>query len=169
MKEEMSLHEWIYNYIEEAIRFGIFRQGEKLPTISQFAERFQVSRRPVIHAFKLLEEHHYIEMSRGRHSHWDLTKRSVERTAFSFFWKENMQYRICVRYAIFCFLICLPRLCVCLKRNNMPQFIKVLIRCRVSVQSWRLWKRSSLYLEIRWFAVFIWRSQYLEDCLFMKK
>ena len=68
MKEEMSLHEWIYNYIEEAIRFGIFRQGEKLPTISQFAERFQVSRRPVIHAFKLLEEHHYIEMSRGRHS-----------------------------------------------------------------------------------------------------
>lgn len=23
MKEEMSLHEWIYNYIEEAIRFGI--------------------------------------------------------------------------------------------------------------------------------------------------
>ena len=43
MKEEMSLHEWIYNYIEEAIRFGIFRQGEKLPTISQFAERFQVS------------------------------------------------------------------------------------------------------------------------------
>ena len=55
MKEEMSLHEWIYNYIEEAIRFGIFRQGEKLPTISQFAERFQVSRRPVIHAFKLLE------------------------------------------------------------------------------------------------------------------
>ena len=41
MKEEMSLHEWIYNYIEEAIRFGIFRQGEKLPTISQFAERFQ--------------------------------------------------------------------------------------------------------------------------------
>ena len=30
MKEEMSLHEWIYNYIEEAIRFGIFRQGEKL-------------------------------------------------------------------------------------------------------------------------------------------
>lgn len=68
MKEEMSLHEWIYNYIVEAIRFGIFRQGEQLPTISQFAERFHVSRRPVIHAFKLLEENHYIEMSRGRHS-----------------------------------------------------------------------------------------------------
>lgn len=68
MKEEISLHEWIYNYIVEAILFGIFRQGEQLPAISQFAERFHVSRRPVIHAFKLLEENHYIEMSRGRHS-----------------------------------------------------------------------------------------------------
>ncbi len=78
MKEEMSLHEWIYNYIEEAIHFGIFRQGEKLPTISQFAERFQVSRRPVIQAFKLLEENHYIEMSRGRHSRLTLGLNEAE-------------------------------------------------------------------------------------------
>ena len=98
MKEEMSLHEWIYNYIEEAIRFGIFRQGEKLPTISQFAERFQVSRRPVIHAFKLLEEHHYIEMSRGRHSRLTLglNEEECRENCIQFFLERKYTGRVAI-------------------------------------------------------------------------
>lgn len=78
LNEEIKLHTWVNNYLTDAIHFGIYKYGDILPSIAEVANFFNVSKKPVLQAFRILEKNHYIQMSRGMHSKVILNLDEVE-------------------------------------------------------------------------------------------
>ena len=51
MKEDISLYQWIYEYLLMMIQCGVVSHGESLPPIWDLADKFHVSIRPVQQAW----------------------------------------------------------------------------------------------------------------------
>ena len=61
MEKDIGLYELIFAYFESQILFGYHRYGDRLPSISQICETFQVGRNTVRLAFRRLNEKGYIQ------------------------------------------------------------------------------------------------------------
>lgn len=61
MEKDKGLHKLVYDYYETRIRFGFYRYGESLPSISQICSNFHLGRRTVRAALAILEKEGYIK------------------------------------------------------------------------------------------------------------
>lgn len=66
MKEDISLYQWIYEYLLMMIQCGVVSHGESLPPIWDLADKFHVSIRPVQQALAMLESQGWIAMDGKR-------------------------------------------------------------------------------------------------------
>ncbi len=90
MKEDISLYQWIYEYLLMMIQCGVVSHGESLPPIWDLADKFHVSIRPVQQALAMLESQGWIAMDGKRFRVVArLTPEEIEQNYAVHFWSRR--------------------------------------------------------------------------------
>ena len=66
MKDTQDLYQIVYEHYANKIRFGLYREGDSLPTIEKISGQFNISINTVRQSLINLERDGFIRLTRGR-------------------------------------------------------------------------------------------------------